>query len=210
MYDNHSTDNSVELAKQLGFEVVQFGTPGILSDGDYLVVKNNCWKGCTTDWVIVCDADEFVMDINVPRKLENLKNFGRTIITCMAYDVYSEYLHDSDYVTDIPAYGLRNEKYDKPLIFNPQQITEINYVPGCHSANPTGNVNKGNMKLNMYHFRYIGGPQRLIDRHALYRQRLSAENIRKLWGTQYLVSDEERTRQWNQNFETAKNEIHVY
>ena len=44
MYDNYSTDGSVNFAKKLGFEVRTFGKKGELNDQYYLDVKNNCWK----------------------------------------------------------------------------------------------------------------------------------------------------------------------
>jgi hypothetical protein len=62
MFDNYSTDHSVTLANKLGFEVRSFGKPGELNDQHYLDVKNNCWKESRgkADYVIVCDADEFI------------------------------------------------------------------------------------------------------------------------------------------------------
>ena len=202
MYDNHSTDNSVELAKELGFEVRTFGTPGVLSDSDYLQVKNHCWKGCTSDWVIVCDADEFIYDLHIDKSLQTLKSYGRTILETEGWQMYSHTL-PKESILEI-NYGFLDVSYNKPCIFNPQAIDEINFVPGCHRAMPTGNVVWGKQQPKLLHYRNIGGPRRLLERHAEYRNRLSQENINNRWGYQYLFSPEKAQEIWNQSYNLSK------
>lgn len=200
MYDNHSTDNSVDLAKQLGFDVVPFGTPGVLSDADYLQVKNNCWKGCKSDWVIIGDADEFVHNIYSPK----LFPLPKEILTPRAYDMYSFSLPTHSLFEK--NWGIRNEKYDKPMLFCPHTVQEINYVPGCHRANPVGDDVRiaGVQGLYMLHYRFIGGPRRTLERYNVYKTRLSKQNIENRWGTQYLKSDAQIVEEWNTNFNKAQ------
>jgi hypothetical protein len=50
----------------------------------------------------------------------------------------------------------------------------------------------------------VGGPQRLVDRHRLYRPRMSDENLQKNWGHHYLTSDEERIREWEEKYAKSK------
>jgi len=210
LFDNHSTDNSVELANELGFEVFSFGKPGVLSDSDYLEVKNNCWKGAQTDWVIVCDADEFVYfpkglffhKITDLQWLACMASLDYTILEPEGYHIYSNNLPEKD-ILEINT-GLPDTKYNKPIMFNPKKIKEINFVPGSHRAQPLGEVKTYLSFPKLLHYRFIGGPQRLIDRHAEYRLRLCAENLEKRWGTQYLISDDKRKTEWLDNYANCK------
>lgn len=58
VYDNMSSDATVDIALSENCEVVPYDTGGKLSDAKYLEIKNHCWKQAKSDWVLVCDADE--------------------------------------------------------------------------------------------------------------------------------------------------------
>lgn len=177
MYDNYSTDGSQELARSLGFEVVKFGIPGMLDDEIYRSLKNNIWKeerGRNVDYVIVCDADEFV---SIPETL-----------TASAPIVHGfNMISDSLPVDDIFEinHGYPSESYSKQAIFSPDRITEINYVHGCHKNHIQGDITTEGNTCTLHHFRQIGGVQRLIDRHAMYRPRISKFNLKHNMGFHY-------------------------
>lgn len=177
MYDNYSTDNSRKLAEELGFEVRLFGVPGVLNDQHYLDVKNQCWKeqiGKGTDYVIVVDADEFIF-------IDNLVPDASAPVV-LGYNMISNSLPVNE-ITEINT-GAPSESYSKQAIFNPDMITEINYVHGCHKNRMTGRIIREG-KCRLLHFRQIGGVQRLIDRHAMYRPRLSTFNLKHRMGHHY-------------------------
>jgi hypothetical protein len=52
----------------------------------------------------------------------------------------------------------------------------------------------------------VGGPERLVKRHALYRPRMSKENIHRRWGHHYLeeVTDEIRVKEWHEKYQSSK------
>lgn len=185
MYDNYSTDGSRKLAEELGFEVRVFGLPGVLNDQHYLDVKNQCWKeqiGKDIDYVIVVDADEFVV---VGDELINKRMLGEELDsapTVQGFNMISEQLPVGD-VFEIKT-GSPSESYSKQAIFNPDQITEINYIHGCHRNRMTGRITTGSI-CRLFHYRQIGGVQRLIDRHAMYRPRLSTFNLKHRMGHHY-------------------------
>lgn len=189
MYDNYSTDNSVELATSLGIEVRTFGVKGVLDDQHYLDVKNNVWKeqrGKGVDYVIVVDADEF---ITIPFKLTC------TTPKVIGFNMISDKLPTDDIEQEINT-GEFSESYSKQAIFNPDAITEINYRHGCHQNGMVGNItNEDTCKL--YHYRQIGGVRRMLDRHAEYRIRMSAFNRKHGMGVHYLHTDEEKIKEWN-------------
>lgn len=187
MYDNHSTDYSVNIAQELGFEIRSFGWKGRLDDQDYLNVKNNCWKECIgtgIDYVIICDADEFIC-------IDDLK--GTTPIVT-GYNMISESLPEKSMLElNIGEYS---EAYSKQAIFSPDAINEINFVHGCHKNFMTGTIlTEG--KCRLLHYRCIGGVQRLIDRHAAYRPRMSKFNLQHKMGYHYLHDEEAKRIEWS-------------
>lgn len=186
MYDNHSTDGSQELARQLGFEVRMFGQPNVLNDQYYLDVKNHCWKEerGKSDYVIVCDADEFVT-------IDDLKGSAPKV---MGYNMISDLtaIHE---ITDINT-GFFDENYSKQAIFDPNRIEEINFVHGCHKNWIKGDISKeGNCRL--LHYRMIGGVERMIEKHRTYRERMSEFNKKHKMGFHYNHSDEAKRNEWN-------------
>jgi glycosyltransferase involved in cell wall biosynthesis len=201
LFDNYSTDGTPDIARSMGAEVKQFGTPGVLSDDDYLTVKNNCWKKSKADWVIVCDADE-ILYVNqysgYNQMLEAQAYSGMTIYKTIGFDVVSHDMPVHSFI-DIKT-GYVNENYSKSVIFNPRKIKEINYKYGSHVCKPVGDVVYSPDVLVLMHYRNIGGPQRLVDRHALYRPRMSEKNKRFGLGCHYEYTDEQRVKEWHEKF----------
>lgn len=192
MYDQHSTDGSRELAESLGIEVRTFGNHQ-LNDQAYLEVKNHCWKeqrGKGVQYVIVVDGDEFVF-------IDHLRGTAPKVT---GYNMVSDKLPVDD-ITEIRT-GAYSESYSKQAIFSPDQISEIDYIHGCHKNRIKGNVTvDGHCRL--LHYRMIGGVQRLIDRHAVYRARLSAFNRKHKMGHHYDGDAQAKRNEW----ELLKNEV---
>lgn len=202
MYDNHSTDNSVELAKANGFEVETFGTIGELNDKEYLNIKNNCWKNNQDDWVIVCDADEFLYHQTLRATLAICKLNQFSIIKTKGFNIFSENMPEND-IFEVKT-GVFDENYSKKVIFDPKKLTEIGYIYGCHVAKPAGYIRETTPFLTLFHYRNIGGPHKLAERHAIYRHRMAKINLKLGLGVHYLQSDEERTAHWVKTYAESK------
>lgn len=198
LFDNYSTDGTPDIARSMGAEVKQFGTPGVLSDDDYLTVKNNCWKKSKADWVIVCDSDEILWHEKLDTALYGARLMQSTIFKTIGFDVFSHDMPKASFL-EIQT-GFRNENYSKSVIFNPKEIRDINFKYGCHVSKPVGNVVYEVIPLILLHYRNIGGPQRLVDRHALYRPRMSEKNRRFGLGCHYEYSDEQRIKEWEEKY----------
>ncbi len=195
LYDNFSTDRTSEIARAMGVDVKWFGRVGQLNDQHYLDVKNNCWKDSKADWVIVVDDDEIIWHPDLIEELQQAKNAQATIFKPKGFNVFSNLMPSHDWVE--LKRGVFDDNMDKMCVFDPQKITEIDYVFGCHEARPKGIVRQVD-KLFLLHYRAVGGVQRLIDRHRLYAERMSPLNMKWRLGFQYL-EEEQKKREWFQN-----------
>jgi glycosyltransferase involved in cell wall biosynthesis len=193
IYDNWSTDRTREIAESLGAEVRVFGRQGELDDQAYLDVKNHAWKGSKADWVIVVDDDEILYHPNLK---EVLSTTTGTIFKTQGFNIHSDDLPRETWL-DIQT-GEPNENYSKLCIFNPKQITEIKYNFGCHVARPMGNIVWADTRLTLLHYRNVGGVERLIARHKLYKERLSEVNRKYNLGHHYTESEQSKRTQWKE------------
>ena len=195
VHDNFSDDNTREICEALGAEVRLFGQAGVLNDQAYLDVKNHCWKGSKADYVIICDDDEILVPEFEP---------GATIYKTQGYSMFSESMPIKSFF-EINI-GYPDDKYSKLVIFDPKEVTEINYVYGCHEANPKGNLQWSVGTSNLYHYNGIGGVQRMIDRHVLYEERRlkSPVNVRWGLGKEYGYSAESKRKWWKEQLEISE------
>lgn len=180
VYDNYSDDKTRQIAESLGADVVTFGKEGVLDDGEYVAIKNFCWKGSKSDWVIVVDDDEILSGYEVPvyAELKLAKDSGATIIRPKGFNIYSETMPKEHWLEF--QNGVPDDNYSKLCVFNPQAITDINYVYGCHEARPKGLIRQVD-KLWLLHYRCVGGPERLIDRHHEYEPRRQRSVLNMRW-----------------------------
>lgn len=190
VYDNYSDDLTPDIAAQYG-EVKQFGTKGKLDDSEYLKIKNNAWKGSDADWVIPCDADELVVMSYLKTQLDLAAQNGYTIFDTRGWAIHSDQMvsdegHGS--ILDIDN-GVEDDAYAKKIIFNPKQISAMNYEPGAHRCFPTGIVKTAPVKPWVFHYRKMGGVERLIERYRQCKKRLSSFNLRHGHGVHYKYSE---------------------
>lgn len=196
IYDNFSTDNTREICEALGCEIRPFGVFGVLDDRQYLKVKNHCWKGSTADWVIVCDADEILY---VDREVLTAET--GTIFRTYGWNVFSNEMPKNDWL-EIKT-GVHDKDYSKHIIFKPSEFKEIGYIYGCHEFKPVGNVKFSEKELTLFHYKHVGGAQRVVDRHASYAPRRSQNNLRWGLGKQYGEDKEKTITYFNANLAKA-------
>lgn len=187
IYDNYSTDNSVKIAEAGGAEIRLFDTRGQFDDMTNLDIKEHCWRESKADWCIVIDMDEFVYH---PNLIEHLKRTYATIIEPDLFDMFTP-VFPTIYGQIYEEVRLGHEAWPKMNLFRPDQITEMNYTPGCHLAKPAGNViieRRGPVKtLHMKHL----GREYTIARNLSYGSRISQRNIDLRLGTHLLRTPEQ-------------------
>ena len=87
-------------------------------------------------------------------------------------------------------YGVPSPIPGKVCCFNKKFIGEINYDPGCHECYPQGTIHYSKKLYKLYHYASIN-QDITIAKFAVYKHRLSPENLANGWGTQFLMTPEE-------------------
>jgi glycosyltransferase involved in cell wall biosynthesis len=168
--DNYSTDNSVEIAKSLGCEVVNWDTGNQIDDYKLRELKNTCWKTVQSGWVIVADMDEWLCVTE--EGLEEEKNLGTTILQVIGVNMIGESnridlsdvnLHEINRFVEFPPES-------KKLCFMREAICDINYGIGAHDCIPVGNIVLSSKNYINKHMAILGLPF-LIDRYKLRYER---------------------------------------
>lgn len=192
--DNQSTDNSIRLASQ--YENIEFR---YLDSGNEFIEdkltesKNNCWKGSTADYVIVCDMDEFLYDEQLLQKLLMAKKQKIIMPTVFGYNMMSDHFPTNyeSLITEQVKYGFRSERFDKQIIFDPKKIKEINYRPGAHLCQPLfyeDSFETSKIELKLLHYKYLGKDY-LYKKHKGYANRMSEISKDKKHGYEYLEGE---------------------
>jgi len=195
IYDNESTDNSVEIAKALGCHVISFNSNNILDEPLLTHIRNNCWKSITDGVIIIADMDEYIC-ITEAELIAEI-NMGTTILTIVGINMIGE--SQTADLSDIDLQNIRKYIEDdqispesKNLCFFRNSITEMNYHVGAHDCDPEGIIQ---YSINTYynkHMAYLGIPfitNKMIKRyersHSMREKGMSihyTDDIEKIYG----------------------------
>ncbi len=208
--DNYSTDGSDKLAESLGCEVIKFGTK-FFDDENNRQIKNECWRGSDADLVICADFDEILcppIPFNPNQCWHSAFRYflkvhhHTTIWKTVGWQIMSDQMPKDDLLEVTNGFEFSN--YAKNIIFNPKEITAINFNPGSHRIDPKGNVVYSEEPLYVLHYKHIGGVQRTIDRYREYKPRMSKLNRRKGWGSHYDRTEQSIREEWNERMAKSK------
>jgi glycosyl transferase family 2 len=201
-YDNESTDNSREIIEGADKCFYHpFSSSGEIRDDIFKQIKNNAWKESRgeADFVIVVDLDEFVYSKRLVKSLKLLRKANVSLIRPEGYDMIAEHFdwNSREQITDLVKHGSRFNKMNKPCIFDPNKVEEINYTSGAHNCNWKGTGfqygTKGlpqilGSKFYLLHYKALTSDH-LVKRIGLLRTRLSKQNIASGHGLHYIKPD---------------------
>lgn len=165
VFDNESTDNSLEIIKQFPkAEARVFCTDGKLDDRENTHIKNEEWKPYKNDFdlVICVDLDELVYHKNGTKEfLESKFKEGYNLFQCDGWNIIDnhEILPNVNLFSQYPK-GIQSEAENKIAVFNPKEI-DINYGIGQHpwcAEKPKGNIRlfkSDYTGLKLLHFKQI-------------------------------------------------------
>lgn len=206
IYDNYSTDRSEEIARNAGLNIIKFNTNNKFDDVTHMNIKNNCWKSSKADWVIVQDMDEFVYH---PNLTEILEKTDATIFDLLMYNMFSLVFPTTtgqiyDEIQMGTPFGPYYGPSRKMLLFRPSQIHEISYTPGCHSANPEGNVKICiNTDIKFLHMKFLS-KEYYIKKTIMSYERFSDHNKSNGYGSEYLYPDDVKSKMFDLNYAITK------
>lgn len=194
VYDNGSDDGSIEYLGRFPFiEIRHFDSDG-LNDEINIQIKNSVWKESRnkSDFVVVCDFDECIYSPNLIEELKYMKKNGMTLCKPREYVMLSDEFPVFD--SNKFSYQIMKTGYSgrsKYLIFDPNKILEINYLPGAHICNPIGEIKAydGNRIFNFHHAEMC--MDYIIDKYHSRQNRFSYTNKKNGYGMFYFVSDDE-------------------
>ena len=211
--DNNSSDGSVDYLKQYDWIEVRpypIKTNDELNDDIHRRIKNDCWKeqkGKDVDWVIVSDLDEILWAKDLQNVLQMGKDAKIAVLLPEGYDfvslTYPEHI-EGKLLHEQVKNCMRLPMWDKPIIFNPDYVKEINYSPGAHSARPECSHMCMRIKgLYLFHFKYLG-LEYLINKRFATAGRMSDINKKNNWGFEYLYDKQQIEKQFNDRWDKAK------
>lgn len=210
IYDNISNDDTEKICQDHPKVIfLSYDTLGKIRDDIYLNFKNNIWKKSRgiADFVIVCDIDEFLYHKNLLNYLSFLKTNKITLIKPTGYNMVSELLptRSNNLFSDF-QFGVRSTSFDKVIMFNPNEIDEINFDFGAHTCNPVGLLNYSNNEFKLLHYKYLN-LEYVINRYNIMSSRLSKFNLKFNLGLHYNFSKRRIKNEFN-NF--LKNKINIF
>jgi glycosyltransferase involved in cell wall biosynthesis len=194
VYDNCSDDQTRFMVDQHpAAELRALDAGGELREDLTLEMKNEAWKelcGTGVDYVAIVDADEFLYHKDLLGFLR--KNRRYSLFRTLGFQMVSEsFPCDDDSILKQVVKGCHREGMSKCVLFDPDMIEDINYLPGAHKCAPSGDVVKyessGDLKL--LHYKWLG-VEYVCARHSEYKERLSALNREHGWGKHYYANRE--------------------
>lgn len=172
VYDNGSDDGTLEILRS--HPKVRLGEfdPGRMDETRLAEHKSTCWRGSDADWVIVCDADEFVYHPYVAYGLERLHNQGFGAVRCAGFNMVGEFPTGDRQIYQYVNRGVRSPNSSKVAVFNPR-LADVTFSIGAHQSEVAGvNIAQGMLKL--LHFRFMGA-ERMYRRGLAVRERQTEE-----------------------------------
>ncbi|MEI6406279.1 MAG: glycosyltransferase family 2 protein [Actinomycetes bacterium] len=197
IFDNESSDNTVAAALDLGCTVTTFSTSGQYDEGSLRDLRNSAWKTSTAEYVIVCDADEF---LEVDEVL--LGNQKPVLVKGIGYNMFGDGTQSLDQIDR----GLRNTWYDKWLCFRPDSIIDMRLSEGSHTAQPEyrqSSMAENFVERPLYHYRAFDVDD-LVAKFRRNAERMSAINRERNWGTHYLTQEPELREKYRRSLLEAE------
>jgi len=204
IYDNESTDNSIDIAYSLGCDVISWSSDNIHDENLQIKLRNNIWKDVKSGWIIMADMDEFIcIDYNT---LLIEKNNGTSILSTIGLEMIGESktLDLSDINLQHITKYIFNPSENKNIVFLRDKITDMNFGPGSHTCNPVGDVHFSHNTYYIKHMNYLGLDY-LINKLTKRYQR--NEKMRQQGAnTHYTDNVQEITDRYN----NALNNFHIF
>lgn len=180
VYDNMSTDNTVQICLDNGCTVHKFDTGEKMDEFKLMNIRNNGWKQGTNPYVLIADSDEWVQ-----YSLDQLD--GWDICTTVGYEMFGTWG-----TREALTHGCKSANYCKPVLFKRESVVETNLQGGSHNAftqfSKLG-IEQCPYEIPMYHTKWRDWDYG-IGRQNLIAERVAQSNLDVQMNFHYGVDDE--------------------
>lgn len=202
IYDNGSTDGSLEILREHGrVQCSHFEVSGDSFVEEEQRLSDSIWRQSigAADWVLVVDIDEHVYHPDLLGFLRRCTEQGVSAVQAIGYEMVSDgFPTGQSQLSELVTEGTRSAGHDKLCIFNPELITHSGFGPGRHTAAPQGCVVwPQRSEVLMLHFKQLGVDYP-IARSAELSPGLRSRDHEQGWGRQYQWSAAEIAQRWAQ------------
>lgn len=197
IYDEATTDNSLQVIskcrnKGQELQIVPIDFKDGFDDEILINLTNSIANKSEYEWVCCVDADEFILEDLSRRDCH---------LACISISFYNMYPHKSENEflnIELPLerqrrYGFLDKMYIKPvLVFKGKDYcNDIRFTVGKHTVYLNGLCMAIRGQYNGMHLNNVNldfAKKRRFERY----QRMSSENIKKGYGSQYFEFDEDK------------------
>lgn len=215
VYDNKSIDGTVnECLKRDDVTVTIWDSNKKFEEFKMTELRNSIWKRSkgVADFVIVCDADEFLFsrkDLFI-YTLAKMKAEHFSVLKPNGYGMVSSkfpILNSKRPITKQVKQGAKVPSLDKCVLFDPSKITESNFSLGSHFCMPEGTVKVyRDPNIMLLHYKNLGVAYS-IEKNNMLRKRVPKKNFKLGISKHYFVTDEHTKKAVNKCIRSYKNVI---
>jgi hypothetical protein len=202
IYDNESTDSSVEIAKALGCTVVSWSSGNINNELEKINIRNTCWKKITNGWIIMADMDEWICITE--EELDKEQKTGTSILRIKGLNMIGESATLD--LSDINLHAIKtyreNDHESKNICFLRDKISSMNFGTGSHVCNPIGAVHYSSRIYVNKHMAVLG--LKFLINKMIQRYGRSAFNRSKGMSTHYINDIAKITENYNHQLQHSK------
>lgn len=220
VYDNESTDNTVELLSKYPFvDIKTYQTNNTINDLAYLEIKNNApfqfnIEDNESTWLYVGDFDEVLYcNGDFRTKLEELDKLGYTCFNGqMIQPISDEFpiIPNGELVHEVVRDALFwGQDGFKLTLFKINGLQKLQYTPGAHlvtvySNLPYKSINETTNDIIGFHIKQLGY-NRCFNKMKSAAKRLSEINKKCQFGGHYITFSDETNfhNMWQENKKAA-------
>lgn len=192
VHDSFSKDDTRSIAASFGAEIRDWDTGGKLNDLIAAKTKSTAWKGTDADWVICVDADELVYFPEGLGVLQTYLDSQIGLVKTTGWELSSRIFPTTtgQIYDEVKTAAPEIKWYSKPALFTPHLVRSVEFGVGAHDC---VYVLKTGKRLPapkepttpatwLLHCHHLGPLDRIADRYAKKRTRLSQANVQHRWG----------------------------
>lgn len=183
IYDDQSDDGSAEIAREFGAQVRPYPGSG-LDDQAFVDLARATYPEARgkADYIVWCDADEFVYHPRINARLQTLHSAGVSVPIIHGYNMLSDHIPTTPgQIYDEIKTGFYDTNYSKQVIIDPAVDIEWRVGKHNHTIHGEYQIGGGDDPLKLLHYRWLGR-EYFVARNQHNFSRLSENNLANDYG----------------------------